>query len=289
MSGDGTFEWSKQTYEDSISSSCWWYTPYDDGWDDSHGHEHDLREDAELREIVRVEASLGPLPDWAREIVQKTIANIPPCGHYSFPAAYLRVADAIGKQEPASFNYCCFTADADRKREAMDYCLCLDGWLAGAAAESVARELNALGFMRIDWDQACSRLWSVLEEHSGMKELLVERTLLQLRWWIKTLVWPDDEARKFGRDQYLDEYCEKGAFAPDNGNPDVQAPVFVLDKSPGIQRIEHELEAKFQHWPWFKDRICEVDGMNLCAPKTFRYLERLLFAIGKEAPLEKGE
>lgn len=289
MPDDGAFEWSKQTYEDSVASSCWWYTPYDAGWDESHEHEHDLREDAELREIVRVETALAPLPNWAREVVHKTIANIPPCGHYSFPAAYLRVVDAIGSERPAPFNYCCYTADADRKREAMDYCLCLDAWLAGATAESAATELNALGFLQIDWDEACVRLWSVLGEPSRTKELLVERTLLQLRWWVKALVWPNDRASNFGRDQYLGDYRKDAAYARDNGNPEVEAPVFDLKSSPRARRMEDELDAGFGHWPWFRDRICATDGMNLCAPKTFRYLERLLFAIGRERPLQKDE
>jgi len=26
-------EWSKETYEQSVSSRCWTFTPYDAGWD----------------------------------------------------------------------------------------------------------------------------------------------------------------------------------------------------------------------------------------------------------------
>jgi len=283
------FEWSKETYERSVTSSCWWYTAYDANWDECAKYGHDLREDAELREIVRLETQLQPIPDWAVEIVRGTIRNIPPCGHHTFPAAYLRVVDAIGNQQPVAFNYSCYTADATRKREAMDYCFCLDAWLAGAPGESAARELNALGFLRIDWDTVCSELWSLLGQHTEAKDLLIERTLMQLRWWIKLSVWPGDLASQFGRDQYLGDYAENESPATPNGNRGLKAPTFLLGQSPRLQRLQTQLERCCPNWPWFKHQIGKLDSMNLCAPKTFRYLERLLWAIAREKPLEAGE
>jgi hypothetical protein len=41
-------EWSKEVYESSLSSRCWWYTPYDEGWTDGVG----IAVDDELRQIV---------------------------------------------------------------------------------------------------------------------------------------------------------------------------------------------------------------------------------------------
>jgi hypothetical protein len=284
-----TFDWSKETYERSVTRFCWWYSVYDESWEDCAKHGNDLREDAELREIVRLEMQMQPLPDWAVEIVRDTIRNIPPCGHHTFPAAYLRVVDAIGSQKPVAFNYTCYTADASRKREAMDYCFCLDAWLAGASAEAAATELNALGHLRLDWRAVCGELWRLLGQHTEAKDLLIERTLMQLRHWIKLSVWPDDPASQFGRDQYLGDYDENGSPATDNGNPKLQAPSFRLKSSPRVQRLEAQLERCSPNWPWFKQRIGQVDGMNLCAPKTFRHLERLLWAIARERPLEPGE
>ena len=283
------FEWSKETYERSVASSCWWYTAYDASWDECAKYGHDLSKDEELREIVRIETQLRPLPDWAVEIVRETIRNIPPCGHHTFPAAYLRVVDAIGSQQPVAFNYTCYTADATRKREAMDYCFCLDAWLAGASAESAARELNALGSLRLDWSAVCGELWRLLGRHTEVKDLLIERTLMQLRWWIKLSVWPDDPASQFGRDQYLGDYVENGSPATGNGNRKLQAPGFALDRSPRTQRLEAQLERCCPNWQWFRQQIGKVDLMNLCAPKTFRYLELLLWAIAREKPLEAGE
>ena len=48
------FAWTKETYEASVSSRCWGYTPYDEGWDRGK-----LSTDNELREIVAMERELG--------------------------------------------------------------------------------------------------------------------------------------------------------------------------------------------------------------------------------------
>ncbi len=290
MSAESVLQWSKETYEASVSSKCWWYTAYDDGWDGSYKHGHDLRQDAELQEIVRQERALQPLPDWAVRIVQNDIKGLPPCGHYSFPAAYLRVLEAVGAQQSNSFNYTCYTADPARKAEAMDYCLCLDAWLAGAAPESPAFELEALGSLKINWRQACTQLWSALGERTQVKELLVERTLLQMRWWIKNHVWPGDMATRFARDEYLGQYSPTGSFASDNGNRAFPAPAFDLYGSPKVQKIEVQLAALLKDWTWFRGAITSHDyGPHPCAPKAFRSLERLIWAIGKLRPTVKGE
>ena len=136
----------------------------------------------------------------------------------------------------------------------------------------------------------CNQLWSALGERNHIKELLVERLLFQLRWWIKSTVWSDDRASNFGRDVYLGEMVENVSPATDNGNKGFLAPNFRIEKMPKIVRMESELESTFEHWPWFRDAICAVDyGVNVCAPKAFRSLEKILVAIGKEAPNGKDE
>ena len=271
------FNWCKDTYEASVSSGCWWFTPYDDGWDGS-----DLPQDAELRAIVEMEARLGRVPAWAVAVARTSVRNVPPCGHYTFPRQYLETIDAIGKKEPQSFLHTCFTVDSHRKRQLADYCLCLDAWLAGASCDAPANELAALGSRKIDWFAVCQALWEVLGEHTELKRLLVERTLIQTRWWIKSCVWDEDSADRFGRDTYLGDYADAGCFATDNGNPDLVAPTFHLHASPRIQEIEQCLEVICPDWAWFRNLI--VDGSWPCATKTFRYLERLLWSIGKEKP-----
>jgi len=226
-----TFHWSKQTYEGSVSSRCWWFTPYDGGWDYRDGWDKSaLAQDKELRAIVEMETQLGAVPD----------------------------------------------------QQMADYCLCLDAWLAGASPDAPARELTALGFRKIDWGSVCQALWDVLGQRTELKELLIERTLIQTRWWIKSSVWDDDFATRFGRDEYIGDYADSGCFATDNGNPNLVAPTFNLDTCPRVQRIEARLKDICSDWPWFRNLIAE--GSWPCATKTFRYLERLLWSIGKERP-----
>ena len=192
-------QWSKATYEASVSSRCWWYTPYDDGWDKCPS----MAEDAELRGIVGMERALGDVPAWARQIVERSIQFACPCGHYLFPKPYLEVLDAIRAETPPTFVHGCFTVERERKRAMMDYVLCLDAWLAGIAADDAAHELIALGSRRIAWDAVCAELWRVLGERTELKELLVERLIHSQRCKIKGSPWDDDLASEFGRDQFL--------------------------------------------------------------------------------------
>ena len=60
-----TITWSREAYQSSISSRCWAYTPYDQGWDRCP----ELRTDEALRRLVQQEDSLSPVPPWAQEIV----------------------------------------------------------------------------------------------------------------------------------------------------------------------------------------------------------------------------
>jgi hypothetical protein len=276
------FHWSKETYERSISSHCWDFTPYDAGWGPS------LAADGELREIVRMEYELGTVPDWAGQIVDRCIDAAQPCGHYLFPRGFRETISAIGSQRPPSVVHSCFMVDDERKRQAMDYALCLDAWLAGAQSEAVANELMAFGFRKIDWHSVCSDLWEVLGEHVELKDLLVERLLHRLRHSIKATVWDDDIASRLCRDEYLGDYIEKGGFGG-YGNPTFPLHGYDEGASPriiGIERRIAEICAKGSTWdsdwkPWIE--------WWLCAPKSFRFLERKLWEIGKLRLAEKDE
>jgi hypothetical protein len=271
-------EWTKSSYESSTSSRCWWFTPYDAGWDDSHRYGRDLRDDGELREIVAMEWGLGPLPEWARDIVEGAIRWLPPCGHYLFPRAYCEAAAAIGSAAPPVFIHGCYTVERGRKERMADYLLCLDAWLAGAGAKAPAAELAASSSAPIDWPSVCSSLWQVLGDRTETKELLVERILHRQRWWLKSMAWDDDTRDRWCRDQYLgDTQCGGDHY----GNPSFRDPYFVEQKSPRIEWIESRLKGTCENWEWFRTAI---DESWLCAPKAFRFLERMVWAVGAGRP-----
>lgn len=276
--GGHTTMWTKEVYEKSVSSRCWCYTPYDAGWDESHRHGPDMRADNELEQIVAMERALGGVPEWAQRVVETSINFLPPCGHYLFPGVYLEAVSAIGEEAPPTFVHACYAVERERKERMTDYLFCLDAWLAGAAPEEAAGELEARGRTEVDWQAVCADLWNVLGERTETKELLVERTLHRQRWWLKSTVWDDDARDVFCRDQYLGEVrCSRDHY----GNPAFRDPYFAESKSHRIQRVEARLAEICQDWEWFKDVI---DWSWLCAPKAFRFLEGLLWSIGKERP-----
>ena len=67
-----------------------------------------------------------------------------------------------------------------------------------------------------------------------------------------------------------------------NGNPRFRKGGFDEAASPRVQRLEARLAKMCPDWNWFRTVIVEFSWP--CAPKTFRYLERLLWSIGKERP-----
>ena len=168
--------WSRKTYERSVSSRCWWYTPYDGGWDQS-----DLGGDEELRQIVEMERALGEVPAWAQAIVAGAMRYVPPCGHCHFPLAYLEIVSAIGGEAAPGFIHSCYTIARARKEQMTDYLLCLDAWLADADPTRAAAEVSARSARQVDWPAVSASLWEVLGERTETKELLVERVLHRQR------------------------------------------------------------------------------------------------------------
>lgn len=271
--------WTQETYEGSVSSRCWWYTAYSAGWAASRSYGADLTTDDELRQIVAMEQALGTVPEWAQRLVVGAINYLPPCGHCHFPLAYLETVSAIGAQTPPSFLHGCYTVRRDRKRRLQDYLLCLDAWLAGAEAGAASRELAVVGaWPRLDWEAVCADLWRVLGEPSELKELLIEQLLHRQRWWLKATVWDDDRRDQFCRDQYLGNVAGAGEHY---GNADFADPFFLEDRSRRSQRRAERLSELSPDWPWFRDAI---EWSWLCAPKAFRFLEKLLWCIGQEQP-----
>jgi len=268
------FEWSKESFENSLSSRCWNYTPFEEGWDMGPST------DDELRQIVEMEYSLKDIPEWAQQLVERDINFIAPCGHYLFPVPYLETVSAIGSQTVAPIIHTCLTVESERKKQMMDYCLCLDAWLAGTSPEAPARELMALGQRKIDWMNVCKDLWEVLGKRNERKELLVERILHIVRHSIKWCIWDDDLATEFGRDQYLGDYSADTARY---GNPQLRIAGFSERTSPKVKQIEARLAELFDRFP------IDPRFWWLCAPKSFRFLERNLWVIGKEAQHKAGE
>jgi hypothetical protein len=267
--------WSKQTYERSVTSRCWWSTPYSDGWDRCR----ELRDDQELAEILVMEEGLGGTPEWAQRVVERSLNFLPPCGHYRFPLAYLRALDAIGAETAPVFTYGCFTVDDRRKQQMLDYVFCLSAWLAGAAPRSSARELDCRSAREIDWDGVCRDLWQVLGRRTETKELLIERLIHSQRTKIKESPWDVPDSQRYCQDSHTGHLADHADAAAHYNY--IEAATYTYDESsnPRIRHIEGRLGELCPDWEWFRYTI---HFGWLCAPKAFRFLERLIWAIGKE-------
>ncbi len=259
-------------YEASLSGRCWWYTPLDQPWPRIEAM---VQADSELRAIVAQEEGLGTVPDWARPITARCINHVPPCGHYTFPGPQLQVLDAIGAASPPAFFVGCFTVDSTRKAQLQDMCLCLDGWLAGADPADVGRELEWRGARKVEWTKICADLWRVLGEHEEWRDLMVQRILFALRSDVKQCPWDDDRGDRHGRDQFL------GGIRIEERSPCAQWPRARYDAglSPQFKRLVARLD---EVWPRsLPSHKALLEEWWPCAPKTFRFLERMLWVIGK--------
>jgi len=270
-----SIDWTKEAYANTATSDCWWFTPYDK---DDPSFWEAVSTDEELRDIVAMEQSLGTVPQWARAV---GIGYLPPCGLYDFPNAPLQVLSLIGSADQSvvdhTFKHQCYAVERGRKRAAQDYCLCLDAWLAGTTPDVPAAELNALAYRRIDWSTVCAKVWEVLGGRTKKKELLLQRLLEAIRHAIKASRWDDERGTEFGRDQYVGDFRQLP-----NGDPSYNALT-----SPRVKRIAAELTDLDPEWR----ALIKVDlgFWWLCAPKAFRFLERDLWAIGRDRPAGKDE
>ena len=158
----------------------------------------------------------------------------------------------------------------------------LDAWLASAKAEEAAEELNYISSRKINWKKVCRDTWKILGKRTELKELLVERLIHSQRHKIKERIWHDDLASEFGRDLYLGP-IKLDKKAPNNPGREWSyvkafAPGFDEKSSPRVKKLEAQIYKKTKDAEWF---LYTIAYGWLCSPKAFRFLERLIWAIGK--------
>jgi len=265
-------------YEKSVTSMAWSFTPYDiDTAKDNRGEwEERILADSGLKAILEEELHLEEVPEWASEIVNHPISSFPPCGHYTFPRPLLQVVDAIRTEKCPDFIIGCFTADAESKKLMSYYVYCLDAWLKKAPIEIAVAELQIRDNLGKDWQRILSKIYEVLGEPTEDKSLVVRRLIHRLRWWIKTLTWFDDRRDRFQLDVYYGDIRgdDKWGYY---GNPPFADPYGAELQLPEIQEMTSLIKERV---PQGKGFIVSTEETWLCAPKVFRYLERLILRIG---------
>jgi hypothetical protein len=283
-------DWSKEAYEASVTSRCWSSTPYDAGWDESKKHGEDLPASRELRAIFDEEMALDAVPDWAVEIIDRMIASaLPMCGHYAFPRPVLQVCEAIGEERCPEFVVGCYTAEPGRKVLMSYYVFCLDAWLKGAPLDVAKAELALRDDLGKDWGSIVEAVYATLGEPTDKKTLLMRRLIHRLRWWIKSLLWLEDRRDVFMLDVYSGDIRGHEAKWGAYGNSPFGDPYFAERRLPEIRKLDRQIRDKVPDGEKLLERI---ESTWLCAPKVFRYLEKLICEIGgidSDGPPDYGQ
>ncbi len=273
----GTVPWSRENYERSLTSRGWSCTPLDGDWSACEGC-------VELRAIFDEEMALPRVPDWAREILDRMIGNLPMCGHYTFPQPVLAICAAIRAQKCPDMILGHYAADPGRKRLMQRYVYCLDAWLQQAPLEAAIGEMAMRRDDGRDWPGILTCVYDALGPRSERKALLVRRVIHRQRWWIKTLIWPGDTRGRFMLDVYAGDVrgdeAEHGAY----GNPPFGDPYFAELRLPEVQDLSARIREMGDG-----DLPANIEHSHLCAPKAFRYLEKTILAIGGVDGGENGD
>lgn len=264
-------QWSREAWDASVSAKAynpdWWATLTEE-------KEPELWE--ELKSIFREEKALPSVPGWASEIVVRMM-ELPMCGYYGYPDNVTQIIEAISAKKCPEMVMRCYTVAPSRKVLMSYYVYCLDAWLKDAPLSSVVAELSLRGSLGRNWDRIATAIFEILDDKTEIKAVAVERLVHRLRWWIKSLIWHDDKRDRFMIDVYSgnirgDE--EKwGAY----GNSPYGDPYFTELQLPHIKVMEGRIRTDIPDGKRLLDRI---QSTWLCAPKVFRYLERLIVEIG---------
>ncbi len=270
--------WSREAWDASISAKA-----YNPDWWDSLTPEKQPQLWAEMRSIFEEEMAISGIPGWASDIVVRMM-ELPMCGYYAYPDNVTQIIDAISAKQCPDVVMRCYTADPGRKVLLSYYVYCLDAWLKDASLPCVAAELSLRDQLGRDWPEIASAIYRTLGEKSEIKRVTVERLVHRLRWWIKSLIWSDDKRDRFLLDVYSgDIRGDEGKWGA-YGNSPYGDPYFTELRLPHVKAMEERIRADVPDGKKLLDRI---HSTWLCAPKVFRYLEKLIVeigAIGSDAP-----
>jgi hypothetical protein len=261
--------WQEEAYEASLTRTCFSSTAYDEGWSNQ-----DVRNDTEMRRLLEMEHAVQPVRVWNRKVVRQ-IEEMPPCG-WCFPEYVETVCRGIGAGAKwgAWSAPKCYTVGPERLALMAHYAVCLDGWVKRVPAETVAGDLARQASGGRDWHAIASRIWDTLGEPSPLRVLLVSRLLARLRFWLRAPFEPlkADDNWRLG-------YFYTNAMSREGGWD-----YFSFDRhDPECVELDEQIRAKVSHPNRWLDLIASTWP---CAPKVFRYLERIIIAIGA---LEEGD
>ncbi|MBN1917606.1 MAG: hypothetical protein JW889_06825 [Verrucomicrobia bacterium] len=258
--------WDRTTYEASLTSRCFSWTPFCE-WEARWG-DRCLKDDLHVRRLVELEQAASPIPLWA-QMVCRQIDAMPPCG-WAIPQHVEAVCTNIGRQDAeACIPPRCYSLGPERLELMARIAVLLDGWVKGLDPDEVAAGLEQLDGHGRPWWCLVHDVWGVLGERQARRVLLARRLLARLRFWLRAPYGPDkaDDNARLGYmySVSLGKYPGWDYFGFEEHEPE------VVDLN---ERIRRSLDEP-QRW------IDLITYTWPCAPKAFRFIERLIAAIGR--------
>ena len=263
--------WSREAWDSSTSARA-----YNPDWWDSLTPEKEPELWAEMRSIFEEEKAISDIPGWASDIVVRMM-ELPMCGYYAYPDNVTQVIDAIAAKQCPDVVMRCYTVDPGRKALLSYYVYCLDAWLKDAPLSSVVAELSLRDQLGKNWEEIASAIYRTLGEKREIRKVAVERLIHRLRWWIKSLIWSDDKRDRFLLDVYSGDIRGDEENWGAYGNSPYGDPYFAELGLPHVKAMEERICTDVPDGKALLDRI---HSTWLCAPKVFRYLEKLIAEIG---------
>jgi len=257
--------WNRENCDQSFMRTAFSFTPYD-GWD-STIYRPAFKDNPQLRRLLELEWAIRPVPVWVQKIVRQ-IDQTPPCGAF-FVQQIEALCTNIGRKDAHAVpTGSCYSVGQARLELLAHFCVCLDGWLKKASATDVAAGLLAQSSESRDWEALAERVWSVLGARTSAKVLLVRRLVERLRFWVRAPYSPTK----------LDDNWRLGYFYAPTMSRYGGWDYFAYDR--------HDLEAAdlsdriAAQIPGGKRWVELIDYTWPCAPKVFRFLERIIHYIG---------
>ncbi|MFX0099825.1 MAG: hypothetical protein ACFFCS_09590 [Candidatus Hodarchaeota archaeon] len=256
-------EFNKNTYSNSITSKCWVCTPLDGGWKEIKKLDKNGATYINLTTIFDMEMQIGDMPAWVNTILP-IINDFPICGHYLFPKSIDDVLDGIRDEKPSDFIATCFTALPDRKESAWNFIKILKGWLSGDDPSS-HYEHGVFRDIKDDNQLIVDNIYSCLGDKTEEKAIQVQRLVNQLEESIATTTWKDLDRNLLSKEELaiIEKYSDEGSKEE-------------------MEEANFDLEYEIKLNKEIDD--CIIDNIHstwMCAPKLFRFLERILMKIGK--------
>jgi hypothetical protein len=159
--------------EGRITPRLWHFTHFDSG----------APFDEEIQSLIVLEEGIGQIPAWAIDVAIQ-IDSLPHCGQISFPDPIYAICRGIGQEKPDPGFLFCFEASSETKARVEEYVEILESWCGRQTQSTVASRWA-------DRRALVDKVYGSLGGPTPLKLLLVERVMLQCRFWMDALITND--------------------------------------------------------------------------------------------------